>query len=164
MTIDVILCGGTIDKKFFPEREAFDFEKTHIQDMMDQARLPEVDLNVRFLFLKDSLDMDDRDRERVVRACKESVSQHILILHGTSTMVKTAQKIEAEIIGGKTIVLFGAMLPYELAKSDAMFNFGAAMTAVQILPEGVYIAMNGKTWAPADVVKDEATANFLSKK
>ena len=158
-----MICGGTIDKTYFPVREVFDFEKTHINDMIERARIPDsnLDLNIKFLFLRDSLDMEDADRSRVAKACKESTTSLILILHGTSTMVETAKKIAAEIPGGKTIVLFGALLPYELANSEALFNFGAAITAVQLLSPGVYIAMSGKVWPYNKVEKNEAEAYFM---
>lgn len=161
MTTDILLCGGTIDKAYFPEREVFDFNKTHINEMLAQARIPDVNVNIRFLMAKDSLDMDDSDRMRIARACKESLSHRIMVMHGTSTMIKTAKTISEEFSGGKTIIFFGSMLPYELAKSDAMFNFGGALVASQVLDSGVYIAMNGRVWTYDQVVKNEETATFV---
>ena len=160
MTIDIILCGGTIDKTYFPEQEAFVFDKTHIKEMIEQARIPNVDMNVRFLFMKDSLDMDENDRMRIARACKESLAHKILVVHGTSTMIESAKKVAEETVGGKTVVFFGSMFPYELAKSDALFNFGFALSAVQSLDAGVYISMNGKNWEYDQVTKNEELASF----
>ncbi len=160
--IDIFICGGTIDKTYFPEREVFDFEKTHINELIANARISStVNLNVRFLFMRDSLDMETPDRARIARACRESLSHHIMIMHGTSTMIQTAKEINAQFTGGKTIVLFGALLPYELTKSDALFSFGAALSAVQLLEPGVYITMNGRVWPHDQVAKDEKAAMFV---
>jgi L-asparaginase len=142
-TIDLIICGGTIDKSYFPQREAFDFNKTHIKDMIKQAIMPNININIRFLFFKDSLDMDKKDKIRLVRACQESLSKRILIMHGTSNMQSSTEMVAKELGGGKTVVFFGSTLPYELLKSDAMFNFGTAIAACQLLSDGVYIAMHG---------------------
>ncbi len=160
--IDILICGGTIDKTYFPEREVFDFEKTHINELLTNARLStSLNVNLRFLFLRDSLDMDEADRARISRACRESLSRHIIIMHGTSTMIQTAKRINDEFTGGKNIVLFGALLPYELTRSDALFSLGAAMMAVQLVEPGVYVSMNGRVWAFDQVAKDEEAAMFV---
>ena len=164
MTIGYIICGGTIDKSYFPERETFDFEKTHTNELLRLARIPEVNINTRFLFLKDSLDMDDTDVSRINRACKESLSHKIIIAHGTSRMIHTAQSIANDLPAGKTIVLFGAMIPFELYKSDALFNFGTALMACQLLDPGVYISMNGKVWPHDQVEKNDEDAIFIDKR
>ncbi len=162
--IQLFLCGGTIDKKYFPEREVFDFEITHTNQMLNQSRISEeITFDIKCLFLKDSLDMTHEDRVRVSQACQQSPAEHILIMHGTSTMVETANAIAENIEHSKTVVLFGAMLPYELTQSDALFNFGTALSAVQISQPGIYIAMNGKIWKHNAVVKNEIVANFESR-
>ena len=160
MTIDLILCGGTIDKSYFPNREVFDFDKTHVKEIINQARVPDLNINIRFLFFKDSLDMSKEDRTRLVRACQESLAHKILIMHGTSSMILSAQDVAKNVSNGKTIVFFGSMLPYELSKSDAMFNFGTAIASCQILSEGTYVSMNGQTWEYDKVRKNEETAAF----
>jgi len=161
--IQLFLCGGTIDKKYFPEREVFDFETTHIDQMLAQSRVSkEITFDTKCLFLKDSLDMTQEDRARVAHSCEQSPAKRILIMHGTSTMVETAKAISEKLDPSKTIVLFGAMLPYELIQSDALFNFGTALSTVQTCQPGIYITMNGKVWSHDQVVKNEIVANFES--
>ncbi len=164
MNIDIFICGGTIDKTYFPDLEEFNFNKTHIHEMISQARISDLKINIKSLFLKDSLDMNNDDRSMVVESCKKSDSKNILIVHGTSTKVDTAKAIANELLVDKTIVLFGSMLPYELAKSDALFNFGTSIISCQILSPGVYISMNGKVWDYDKVIKDTTLAKFLEKK
>ncbi|MFX5956574.1 asparaginase domain-containing protein, partial [Acinetobacter baumannii] len=92
------------------------------------------------LRLLDSLEMQDTDRQRVLEACQASVQQAIVIIHGTDTMQQTAQVL-GQALTDKTVVLTGAMIPYEIANSDAFFNFGFACGVAQVLPPGVYVAM-----------------------
>jgi L-asparaginase len=113
---------------------------------------------VESLLRKDSLDITEEDRE-LIRSRVEGVSESIvLITHGTDTMVETAKSLQG--INNKTIVLFGAMQPARMRYSDAMFNLGIASGAVQILPAGIYIAMNGRIFNPDEVSKNRAQARF----
>jgi L-asparaginase len=107
----------------------------------------------------DSLEMTEEDRELVARHCETSEENQIVITHGTDTMTDTA-KILAEKIHGKTIVLTGAMVPYKFGSSDGLFNLGSALAFVQTLPEGVYIAMNGKCFNWSNVRKNKQTGMF----
>ena len=98
------------------------------------------------------------DRE-LIRSAVEGVNNRmILITHGTDTMVETAQCLGE--IPGKRVVLFGAMQPARMRYSDALFNLGFAAAAVQILPPGVYLAMNGQIFDPSQVVKNRARGRF----
>ena len=82
----------------------------------------------------------------------------VLVTHGTDTMVDTAKVLAT--IPGKTIVLTGALNPARFRGSDAEFNIGTAVGAVQSLPPGVYIAMNGRIWDPAKVRKNVDANRF----
>jgi L-asparaginase len=111
-----------------------------------------LDIPIIPLFRKDSLDMTDEDRALVRDAVENAEGKKIVITHGTDTMAKTGIALKG--ISGKTIVLMGAMYPAEFRDSDAVFNLGAAVMAAQTLPEGVYIAMNGRVFDPERCVKN----------
>ena len=109
--------------------------------------------------MKDSLEMTDIEREKIFVACKESSEQQIVITHGTDTMPETAKYLGARI-HDKAIVLLGAITPYNQPSSDSMFNLGSALTAVGILPVGVYIAMNGRIFLWDNVQKNRPAEIF----
>ena len=118
-----------------------------------------VEVTVRTLMMLDSLDMTDADRELVVRNCEQCQESQIVITHGTDTMVETAQAIAAGV-KGKTVVLTGAMIPYAFGSSDGLFNLGSALSFAQVLPPGVYIAMNGQHFEWNRVRKNRETGVF----
>jgi L-asparaginase len=109
--------------------------------------------------LIDSEDMSDADRELILRSCKESDEEKIVVTHGTDTMEVTARFL-GERISGKTVVLTGAMIPYAFGSSDGMFNLGSALAFAQTLPHGVYIAMNGRVFGWKNVRKNRSTGTF----
>ncbi|MEM1362010.1 MAG: asparaginase domain-containing protein [Pseudomonadota bacterium] len=140
----IIVTGGTIDKIHEPRIEALAFARdgaTHIPELLAAGRchFPQVQL----LMLKDSLDFTDLDREAISDAVEGAAEKHIVITHGTGTMGQSARWLAAREID-KTVVLTGAMRPYSLSASDGDFNLGSAVAAAQILPSGVYGAMNGR--------------------
>jgi L-asparaginase len=110
----------------------------------------------------DSLEMTDADRARIVDECRQAHEQRIVITHGTDTMVETAQTLAGAFgsTGAKTIVLTGAMIPYAFGSSDGLFNLGSALSFVQVLPSGVYIAMNGRYFRWDRVRKNHETGMF----
>lgn len=162
MDIRLFLCGGTIDSTFDPISYRFQYNKTHFYNLVSRARLNEINLNITELFLKDSGDMTDSDRRLVVKKCEESAENLILIAHGTDTLTQTAEALTEKLKGDKIVVLFGSMLPFELSHSDAEFNFGAAVAAVQLLPPGVFVAMNGRIWPAGRVIKDRTRGVFVT--
>ena len=158
MTIKLLLTGGTIDKHYNELNGDLGFTETHIDEILQQARC-QVDLSIQQVMLKDSLQMQDEDREQVLNACLASDENQIIITHGTDTMVETAEVLGKQLTD-KTIVLLGAMIPYILKKSDALFNFGCAVSAVQCLAAGVYITMNGKIFPWNDIKKNREKGLF----
>ncbi|NOQ65208.1 MAG: asparaginase [Methyloprofundus sp.] len=156
--IKLLITGGTIDKHYNEIKGELDFSATHLPTMLAQARC-HIELDTQLLMLKDSLAMQQSDREQIKQACINSEYQQIMITHGTDTMVETAQQL-ASLASNKTIVLFGAMIPYSIKNSDALFNLGTAITAVQLLPAGVYISMNGKLFDWNKVRKDKQAGEF----
>lgn len=157
MAIKIFTTGGTFDKIYFDARSEF-----HIGDPIAAALLDEANVNfdydIESLLKKDSLEMKADDRELIRNAVANVHSDMILITHGTDSMVETAQTLLD--IPDKTVVLFGAMQPARMRYSDAMYNLGFACAAVQLLPRGVHLAMNGQIFDPRRVAKNRAQSRF----
>jgi L-asparaginase len=163
MKIKVLATGGTLDKRYNPLNGELIFSETSVDKLLKQSRSTlEIDLEV--LMLKDSLDMNDDDRDAIVHACNQADEQHIVITHGTDTMVESAQAIAEGSPKNKVVVLLGAMVPYQIKQSDALFNLGCALTAVQVLPAGVYITMNGQVFDYREVEKNRTIGEFVHVK
>lgn len=160
--IRIFVTGGTFDKTYDEIRGRLSFGDTHLPEMLALGR-SRVDVSVQTLMMIDSLEMTDADRALVVRHCAECAEARIVITHGTDTMVETAAAL-AKGVRGKTIVLTGAMIPYAFGSSDGLFNLGSAVSFVQVLPPGVYIAMNGQHFSWDTVRKNRETGFFESVK
>ncbi len=145
MTVRILVTGGTFDKEYNELNGTLNFHRTHIEDMLERGRC-KLDVAIDVLMMIDSLDMTAADRANVVHACAACDESRIVITPGTDTMVETAAAIAAGV-SGKTIVLTGAMIPYAFGSSDGLFNLGSALSFVQALPAGVYVAMNGRCFA-----------------
>ncbi len=159
MTIRIITTGGTIDKVYFDAMSEFEIGASPVAELLREANFGPA-FEVTALMRKDSLDLTDSDRA-AVRAAVAGCGEHlILVTHGTDTMVQTARNLGG--IDGKTIVLTGAMQPASQRSSDAFFNLGFAMAALQTLPPGVYIAMSGQIFDPDHVVKDRTNQRFVA--
>jgi len=159
MAIRILVTGGTFDKEYDELTGRLFFKDTHVQEMLHRGRC-RVDVAIETVMMIDSLDLDERGRADIVRRCRDAAETCIVITHGTDTMVETARALAAARLAGKTIVLTGAMVPYAFGSSDGLFNLGSALSFVQVLAPGVYVAMNGQhfTW---DVVrKNRATGIF----
>jgi L-asparaginase len=158
MTLRLIATGGTFDKHYNELNGVLGFSESHLPAVIKRARLT-VPVALEVLPLLDSLDMQDPDRQRVLAACQAASEQAIVIVHGTDTMPQTAAVLGAANLG-KTVVLTGAMIPYEIANSDALFNLGFACGVAQTLAPGVYVAMNGQVFAWNNVTKNRAAGVF----
>ncbi len=160
MSIKLILTGGTIDKHYNESNGELDFAKTHMPDLLELGRNC-AEIEIEQTMLLDSLEMTDADRQIVLDACMKSAQDRILITHGTDAIVETATVLgEAKL--DKTIVLVGAMIPFVFKHSDAVFNMGFALGALECLPQGVYVAMNGKVFDWDAVVKNRDLGVFES--
>jgi len=157
LTIKIFTTGGTFDKIYFDAKSEFHIGDTVIGALLEEANV-DFDYEIESLLKKDSLEMDEIDRALIRNAVGNVHNHQILITHGTDTMVETAQALLG--IADKTIVLFGAMQPARMRYSDAMYNLGVASAAVQLLPAGVYLAMNGKIFDPGKVTKNRALNRF----
>ena len=156
--ICVFVTGGTFDKTYDELTGKLSFRDTHLQEMLTLGR-SRVELSVRTLMMIDSLDMTHEDRALIVKSCASCTESRIVITHGTDTMVETAAAIAREVFK-KTIVLTGAMVPYAFGSSDGLFNLGSALSFVQVLAPGVYIAMNGEAFEWNKVRKNRETGFF----
>ena len=159
--IRIFVTGGTFDKEYNELTGALAFKDTHLPEMLRLGRC-RVDVSIRTLMMIDSLDMTDADRRLIVEQCRQTGEPRIVITHGTDTMVETAHSLAtaAPALDGKTIVLTGAMIPYAFGSSDGLFNLGSALSFVQVLPAGVYLAMNGRSFRWDQVRKNRQTGVF----
>jgi L-asparaginase len=150
MSIRIIITGGTFDKQYDEIHGELTFKDTHLPRILSKVRctLPvEWEINQ----LTDSLQMREENRASILESCRAAPEERIIVTHGTDTMTDTAQVLSLAQLD-QTIVLTGAMIPFAVKGSDAVFNLGCSFTAVQLLPHGVYIVMNGQVF-PGDQVR-----------
>lgn len=153
------MTGGTFDKEYDELTGRLFFRDTHLPEMLRRGRCL-LDVHAETVMMIDSLEMDDASRAAVVARVRDCEERNVLVTHGTDTMVLTARALAAAGIPGKTVVLTGAMIPYAFGSSDGLFNLGSALSFVQVLPPGVYIAMNGQHFRWDTVRKNTATGCF----
>ncbi len=156
--IRLLVTGGTFDKTYDEITGTLSFTQTHVEEMLRLGR-SSVPVTVDTVMLIDSLQMTEADRLALAQRCRECVEAAIVITHGTDTMVETAAVL-ARNVPGKTIVLTGAMVPYAFGSSDGLFNLGSALSFAQLLPAGVYVAMNGTHFRWDDVRKNREKGTF----
>jgi L-asparaginase len=156
--IRIFVTGGTFDKTYDEIHGRLAFADSHLPEMLELGR-SRVEVSIRTLMMIDSLEMTAADREIIVGNCAHCAESRIVVTHGTDTMVETAAAL-ASGVAGKTVVLTGAMIPYAFGSSDGLFNLGSALSFVQLLPTGVYIAMNGQHFAWDRVRKNRQTGVF----
>jgi L-asparaginase len=157
LKIKIITTGGTIDKIYFDDKSEFQVGDPQIAEVLEQANLT-LDYEVISLMRKDSLDMKDEDRKLMREKISSDPHKHFIVTHGTDTMILTAKVLCN--IPAKVIVLTGAMQPAKFRMTDAVFNIACAITAVQLLPDGVYIAMNGRIFNPEKTRKNVKLNRF----
>lgn len=157
--IRILVTGGTFDKKYDELTGRLFFRETHVPEMLRLGR-GRLDVTVETVMMIDSLDLNEAGRQAIVARCAAAAERSILVTHGTDTMVETARALAAARLDGRTIVLTGAMVPYAFGSSDGLFNLGSALSFVQVLPPGVYIAMNGQhfRW---DAVRKNMTSGIF---
>ena len=153
----IITTGGTIDKIYFDDMSDYQIGEPQIGQILDHMHVA-FEFEVKAMFRKDSLHFTEEDRLAIHAGIAASDAEHVLITHGTDSMVKTALMLAD--IPGKTMVLTGALNPARFRDSDAVFNIGCAVGAVQALPQGVWIAMNGRIWNPKQVRKNRGKNRF----
>ena len=149
--VAILVTGGTFDKEYDELTGRLYFRDTHVGEMLRLGRA-RLDVSIETVMLIDSLDLDDEGRGRIVQRCGARSERAIVITHGTDTMVETGRALARAGLDDRTIVLTGAMVPYAFGSSDGLFNLGSALSFAQVLPPGVYIAMNGQCF-PWDRVR-----------
>ena len=155
--LTIVTTGGTIDKIYFDDKSTFQIGAPQIGEILEALGVA-FEFEVVPVLRKDSLHIDDSDRHLIREAIERQPHRHVLVTHGTDTMVETARALDG--IAGKVVVLTGALNPALFTGSDAVFNIGCAVGAVQTLPDGIYIAMNGRVWDPARVRKNRDANRF----
>lgn len=160
MSLRILITGGTFDKYYDAIRGELTFRESHLPAILKQARVT-LPIIIEVCLLKDSSLMNDEDRQRILKACQVAPEENLVVVHGTDTMVETAKLLgDAQL--AKTIIMTGAMVPYAITESDALFNLGFALAAAQCAPQGVYVAMNGQVWLWNQVRKNRQLGVFES--
>lgn len=158
MAVKILVTGGTFDKEYDEINGKLYFKDTHVPEILKLGKC-HLDVRVRTLMMVDSLEMSDTDRELILAHCRQCEENKIVITHGTDTMSVTAQLLGKANLP-KTIVLTGAMVPYKFGSSDGLFNLGSALAFVQTLPQGVFVAMNGRCFQWNNVRKNKSSGVF----
>jgi len=157
--LQIIGTGGTIDKVYYDAHDDYSIGEPMVETILKLYKLS-FDYKIESILKKDSLELNDDDRQMIYNKILNSQSEHILITHGTDTMVQTAQILST--IKNKTIVLTGSFLPAKFIESDAIFNIGLAIGAIQSLKNGVYVAISGKVFPYDMVQKNRKLGKFVS--
>lgn len=154
--VRVFVTGGTFDKEYDELRGTLHFRNTHVPEMLRLGRC-RLEVAVETLMMIDSLEMTDADRRLLAERCLGCAETQVVVTHGTDTMVETAAVLAGALDDAgvdRVIVLTGAMVPYAFGSSDGLFNLGSALSFVQSLPVGVYVAMNGRCFRWDNVRKN----------
>lgn len=157
MRIHVITTGGSLDVEYTLQG-TFAVGPPVVASLLERARIQH-EITIESLCRKDSVTLDDTDRDLIRHRVQETDAEHVLVTHGTDTMTNTAEHLRT--ITGKVIVVTGAMQPARMTDSDAPFNLGLAVAALQTLPHGVYIAMSGRIFPAGHTRKDRARGVFV---
>ena len=157
MKIKIFTTGGTIDKVYFDQKSEYQVGDPQADGVLQRANVV-LDYEVESILKKDSLNFTEADRALIQQKVASAPAKRVIITHGTDTMVATAKRLQN--IPGKTIVMTGSMYPAQFRDSDAVFNLGCAVTAVQILDPGVYIVMNGRVFKPDSTRKNVEQNRF----
>jgi L-asparaginase len=155
--LQIFTTGGTIDKVYFDQKSNYEIGDATIGDLLESMNVS-FEYYVEELMKIDSLDMTESHRRVIYNKVSESPFEHVLITHGTDSMIETAKTLNA--IDNKIIVLTGSLQPMAFAKNDAVFNIGCSVAAIQSLPKGVYIVMSGRVFNPDNVVKNYIDGKF----
>ncbi|MEO8384663.1 MAG: asparaginase domain-containing protein [Betaproteobacteria bacterium] len=159
--VRIIVTGGTFDKHYDAIKGELTFKQSHLPTILAQARLT-VPVSLEINQLIDSLEMLDEHRASVLAACRAAPENCVVVIHGTDTMAQTATVIgKAQL--KKTVVFTGAMIPYSVQGSDALFNLGFALAAAQLLAANTYVAMNGRVFDWHEVQKNKLIGAFEAR-
>ncbi len=158
MDIKILTVGGTIDKVYFDASSKYQIGESVADEILKESNVT-IKYEVESILKKDSLDLTEEDRNIIIDAVLNDSHDKIVVTHGTDTMIETAKQLSQKP-HNKVIVFTGSMQPARFKSSDAVFNIGSAITAVQILPNGVFIAMNGRIFDPNNSRKNVEMQRF----
>ena len=158
MKVNIITTGGTIDKIYFDALSDYQIGEPVIGELFSRIGVG-FEFTVHGLLRKDSLDLTDSDRQLIVDTVKSADSDYILVTHGTDSMVETGKWLK-EQVPDKTVVLTGALQPAAFRETDAVFNIGTALGALQTVKSGAWIAMNGRVFDVTKVRKNRNANRF----
>lgn len=156
--IKIFITGGTFDKEYNELSGELYFKNSRMYELLELGRC-KLDVDIETLMMVDSIQMSENERDYIISKCIDEPIDQIIITHGTDTMVETANALNNSVLD-KTIILTGAMIPVKFGSSDGLFNMGSALSFVQALPKGVYIAMNGQIFNPKNVQKNKKLGIF----
>jgi L-asparaginase len=156
--IKIFTVGGTIDKIYFDQKSKYEVGEPAVVQILQEANVT-LPYQCERILQKDSLELTDDDRRQIYEAVQADRHRHIVITHGTDTMIQTAKTLQP-LAADRIIVLTGAMMPAKFRESDAIFNIGGAIIAAQALPPGVYIVMNGQVFDPNKLRKNVELNRF----
>lgn len=156
MPIKIITTGGTIDKIYFDAKSEFQVGTSPIEQILKEANVS-IEYDIESVLRKDSLEITEDDRQLIRERVLAAKQDRVLITHGTDTMINTGLALQGI---HKTVVMTGSMQPARLRESDAIFNIGYAVAALQLLPVGIYVAMNGQIFNPLSARKNVAEHRF----
>ncbi len=157
MRLKIFTTGGTIDKVYFDQKSQYEVGDPQAGGLLERANVV-IDYEVQSILRQDSLNISQKDRNLIRDTVAAAPEKHIVITHGTDTMLLTAVALKE--IKDKTIVLTGSMYPARFHDSDAVFNMGCAVIAAQVLAPGIYIAMNGRIFDPRAARKNVELNRF----
>ena len=157
MKLKIITTGGTIDKIYFDAKSEYQVGEPQIGEVLREANVA-LEYEIVSLLRKDSLDLTDEDRRLICRTVESAAERHVIVTHGTDTMIETAKVLKS--IPDKVIVLTGAMQPAKFRFTDAVFNIASAVIAAQLLQDGVHICMNGRIFDPDQIRKNRQLNQF----
>ena len=163
MKITILTTGGTIEKTYNERDGSLKNYHTILPEMLTGLRLPDLDVSYEQVVFKDSLEMTEDDRQRILASTKQAIPQSdaIIILHGTDTMAETGELLNRELVDSKVpVILTGAMRPYKFRDTDALQNVTESLLAARLVPPGVYVVMHNRVLRFPGVVKDREKLTF----
>lgn len=166
MKLTILTTGGTIDKTYNEFDGSLSNARSVLDTILGSIRLPDVFIRLEAVMSKDSLDMDDQDRDRVLQAVRAALptSDAVVVVHGTDTLSKTGDLLDRELEDLEhPVILTGAMRPYEFRDTDALQNVTESLLAARLLGPGVYVVMHNRVLSFPGVFKDRQALTFRPK-
>jgi L-asparaginase len=166
MNITILTTGGTIEKTYNERDGSLRNYHTILPEMLAGLRLPDLDVSYEQVVFKDSLEMTEDDRQRILSAARQALpkSDAVIILHGTDTLSETGELLNRELVGLRIpVILTGAMRPYEFRDTDALQNVTESLLAARLVSPGVYVVMHNRVLRFPGVVKDRENLTFVKR-